>query len=126
MDWASQTCTLTFETVGLWGEGGGLQTTARCPQVCNLRFNKTLNRSFGAHLYPFLRHENLVAGGDAGGRLRMASVVHGQQVGEHEYGREEGMPGVVVMLVIFLLMMLVSDLFEEQIGNAQDCFQLKW
>jgi len=54
LDWASQTCTLTFETVGLWGEGGGLQTTAR--------------------------HENLVAGGDAGGRLRMASVVHGQQL----------------------------------------------
>ena len=91
MDWASQTCTLTFETVGLWGEGGGLQTTARCPQVCNLRFNKSLNRSFGAHLYPFLRHENLVAGGDAGGRLRMASVVHGQQVGELvEDGGEEG------------------------------------
>ena len=43
----------------------------------------------------------------------MASVVHGQQVGDHEYGGEEGMPGVVVMLVI-LLLMLVSDLFEEQ------------
>ena len=46
--------------------------------------------TFGAHLYPFLRHENLVAGGDAGGRLRMASVVHGQQVGEHGDGGEEG------------------------------------
>ena len=88
MDWASQTCTLTFETVGLWGEGGGLQTTARYPQVCNFL---SLNRSFGARLYPFLRHENLVAGGDAGGRLRMASVVHGQQVGELvEDGGEEG------------------------------------
>ena len=92
MDWASQTCTLTFETVGLWGEGGGLQTTARCPNVCN----KSLNRSFGARLYPFLRHENLVAGGDAGGRLRMASVVHGQQVGgEHveDVGEEGGARG---------------------------------
>ena len=91
LDWASQTCTLTFETVGLWGEGGGLQTTARYPQVFNFLFSKFLSRSFGAYLYPFLRHENLVAGGDAGGRLRMASVVHGQQVGEHvEDGGEEG------------------------------------
>ena len=32
-----------------------------------------------------------MAGGDAGGRLRMASVVHGQQVGELvEDGGEEG------------------------------------
>ena len=62
--------------------------------------------TFGAHLYPFLRHENLVAGGDAGGRLRMASVVHGQQVGEHEDGGEEGGAGVVMMLVILLLMVL--------------------
>ena len=97
MDWASQTCTLTFETVGLWGEGGGLQTTARYPQVFNFLFSKFLSRSFGAHLYPFLRHENLVAGGDAGGRLRMASVVHGQQVGEHvEDGGEEGVARVVI------------------------------
>ena len=61
------------------------------PQVFNFLFSKFLSRSFGAYLYPFLRHENLVAGGDAGGRLRMASVVHGQQVGEHvEDGGEEG------------------------------------
>ena len=51
----------------------------------------------------------------------MASVVHGQQVGEHvEVGGEE-VGNVVMMLVILLLMMLVSDLFEEQIGDDQDC-----
>ena len=66
----------------------------------------------------------------------MASVVHGQQVGEHvEVGGEE-VGNVVMMLVILLLMMLVSDLFEEQIGDAQNCctccgcgldfFQLRW
>ena len=32
LDWASQNCRLTFETVALWGEGGGLQTTARYVQ----------------------------------------------------------------------------------------------
>ena len=52
VSWASSTCVLTFDSLGLWGGEGGVQCAAAS--------------------------ESLVAAGDTAGRLRLASVPAGQ------------------------------------------------